>query len=223
MSFQAEVYEILISSPSDVIEECKIVFEEINKWNQVSSKSNRIVFMPVDWRTNSIPESGERTQEILNKQVVRNRDAIIAIFWTRIGSPTGLTQSGTIEEINEFIDARKPVSIYFSKLPKHQDEIDNVQYEKLKNFQRELYENQKGLYAEFNSLEKFREMIKTLLDITAQKLKSTENKSKIKASEIEWDGEDVDFLKIYNQAVGKTIDEKIENKFTNLTIDGGSF
>jgi hypothetical protein len=33
MPYQAEVYEILISSPSDVVEECKIVFEEINKWN----------------------------------------------------------------------------------------------------------------------------------------------------------------------------------------------
>ncbi len=33
MPYQAEVYEILISSPSDVVEEYKIVFEEINKWN----------------------------------------------------------------------------------------------------------------------------------------------------------------------------------------------
>jgi nucleoside 2-deoxyribosyltransferase len=223
MSYQAEVYEILISSPSDVVEECKIVFEEINKWNQNFSKSNQIVFLPVNWQTHSIPESGERIQETLNKQIVRDSDVLIAIFWTRIGSPTGIAESGTIEEINEFINAGKPVSIYFSKLPKHQDQIDNLQYEKLKKFQGELYKNQKVLCAEFYSLENFGEMINKLFIRTAQKLKSTENKSKIKASEIEWDEEDVDFVKIYNQAVGRTIDKKIENKFNNLTIDGGTF
>lgn len=67
MPYQAKVYEILISSPSDVVEECKIVFEEINRWNQISSKSNQIVYMPVNWKTHSVPELGERTQEVLNK------------------------------------------------------------------------------------------------------------------------------------------------------------
>lgn len=146
---------------------------------------------------------------------------LIAIFWTRIGSPTGKTESGTIEEINEFIDAQKPVSVYFSKLPKHQDEIDNSQYKKLQNFKRELFENQKGLCAEFDSLKDFREMIKTLLTKTAQKVLLTAKHTKIKASQIDWDSQDL--VDVYNQAVGKTIDEKIENKFNNLTIDGGSF
>ena len=220
MSYQAEVYEILISSPSDVVEECKIVLEEINKWNQISSKSNRIIFMPVNWQTHSTPELGERTQEIINKQIVRDSDVLIAIFWTRIGSPTGITESGTIEEINEFITAGKPVSIYFSKLPKHQDEIDNLQYERLKKFQCEFYKNQKGLCAEFHTLENFREMIRKLVVKIAQKLKSTENDSRIKASQIDWDGQDL--VEVYNQSIGRTIDEKIENKFNNLTIDGGT-
>ncbi|MBA3335063.1 MAG: hypothetical protein WKF90_06235 [Pyrinomonadaceae bacterium] len=43
---------------------------------------------------------------------------------------------------------------------------------------------------------------------------------KIRASQINWDGQDL--VNVYNQAVGKTIDEKIENKFNTLTIDGGT-
>ena len=197
MSYQVEVYQILISSPTDVIEEGRIVFEEINRWNSQNSKFFEIVFLPVSWKTHSIPEMGDRPQEILNKQFVRDCDALIAIFWTRIGSSTGKAESGTIEEIEELIALEKPVSLYFSDLPKHQNEIDNVQYKKLKSFKKEQY--LKGLVKNFDSHEEFREDIKKRLIKLAEKLKPQTNLLK-RIEKLEADlGDDVDFAEIYRQ------------------------
>ena len=44
---------------------------------------------------------GERAQAIINRQIVKDSDLVVAIFWTRIGTPTGVAQSGMIEEIEE--------------------------------------------------------------------------------------------------------------------------
>ncbi len=198
MSYQTEVYQILISSPSAVIEEGRIVFEEINKWNSLYSKYFEIVFLPVSWKTHSIPKMGGRSQELLNKQFVRSCDALIAMFWTRIGSSTGKAKSGTIEEIEELIALEKPVSLYFSDLPKHQNEIDNVQYEKLKSFKEEQY--LKGLVKNFDSHEEFQEDIKKYFAKLAQKLKPQINLLKrIEKLEADLD-DDIDFAEIYRQA-----------------------
>lgn len=37
----------------------------------------------------------------LNKQLVEKADILVALFWHRLGSPTGEAESGTIEEIQE--------------------------------------------------------------------------------------------------------------------------
>ena len=38
--------------------------------------------------TDSYPQSGDRAQEVLNKQFVRECDAAVALFWTKFGTPT---------------------------------------------------------------------------------------------------------------------------------------
>ncbi len=59
--------------------------------------------------------NGDRPQGIINNQVVRNCDMLIGAFWTRLGSPTGVEESGTVEEIKWFLKQQKPVMLYYSK------------------------------------------------------------------------------------------------------------
>ena len=51
-------------------------------------KINNIEVVTKHWSTDSYPQSGDKPQELLNKQFVRECDAAIAIFWTKFGTPT---------------------------------------------------------------------------------------------------------------------------------------
>jgi hypothetical protein len=50
---------------------------------------------------------------VINRQVLADCDLLVAIFWTRIGSPTGSALSGTVEEIEKHLKAEKPAMLYF--------------------------------------------------------------------------------------------------------------
>ena len=47
VSYAAEVYKVLIASPSDVAEERNVVREVVHEWNAIRSEHERIVLMPV--------------------------------------------------------------------------------------------------------------------------------------------------------------------------------
>jgi hypothetical protein len=98
---------------------------------------------------------GDRPQAIINKQVLANCDLLVAVFWTRIGSPTGVAVSGTVEEIREHLNAGKPAMIYFSSAPVRPDSVDEKQYAALKEFKQEIYKT--GLVESYDSLGEFRD------------------------------------------------------------------
>jgi hypothetical protein len=108
---------VLISSPSDVQAECATVRSAIYDWNSSFSRNLGITLEPVQWQTHAYPESGDRPQAIINKQIVDESDMVIAVFGHRIGTPTGDAQSGTIEEIERLRQKGKHVLAYFSNAP----------------------------------------------------------------------------------------------------------
>ena len=97
--YDAKVYNVMIASPGDVVDEPGIARAVVHEWNVINAESQARVLMPTGWDTHSSPEMGDRAQGIINKQVLKNADLLIAVFWTRIGSPTGKAESGTVEEI----------------------------------------------------------------------------------------------------------------------------
>lgn len=103
----------MIASPSDVDDERKIVREVIHDWNSAHSQIEGIVLLPVAWDTDSRPQMGDRPQGILNSQILRDADVLVAIFGSRIGTHTGCAVSGTVEEIREHHAAGKLTMIYF--------------------------------------------------------------------------------------------------------------
>lgn len=157
MAYKSTVYQILIASPSDVVAERKAIPEVIYSWNAVNSNTLKVVLLPVMWETHSTPEIGDRPQAIINKQIVENCDILIGTFWTRIGTYTGVAESGTVEEIEKFKKAGKPVMLYFSSMPVVPDSINTEQYELLTSFKRKCQEE--GLIDQYSSIGELREKL----------------------------------------------------------------
>jgi hypothetical protein len=154
MTYFATVVKVMIASPSDVSQERRVVRDVIHEWNDVHADDRKIVLMPVGWESHSSPEMGDRPQGIINKQILDGCDLLIAVFWTRLGSPTGQAPSGTVEEIEEHIGAGRPAMIYFSAAPVRADSVDASQYEALKAFRESCRE--RGLIEEYESITEFR-------------------------------------------------------------------
>lgn len=134
MPYSATVFNVLIASPSDVPSAREAIAQGLHEWNSLNSEDHSKVLLPVMWESHSAPLMGDRPQEIINKQVVRNCDILIGTFGTRIGSHTGKEESGTVEEIKYFLKQKKPVMLYFAKSQSDIDELDIDQLKRLKEF-----------------------------------------------------------------------------------------
>jgi hypothetical protein len=143
----------MVASPSDVFQERGIVRNVIAEWNAVHASDRKTILMPIAWETHATPDMGDRPQAIINGQLLKDADLLVAMFWTRIGSPTGVAKSGTVEEIEEHIRAGKPAMIYFSSAPVRPDSIDDNQYRLLREFKESM--QKRGLYEEYENLSDF--------------------------------------------------------------------
>ena len=90
MSFKAEIYRVLIASPSDLADERQVTTEAINEWNSLHAVAKSIVLLPVKWETHATPRTGVRPQESINDQLVHSSDILVGMFWTKIGTNTGV-------------------------------------------------------------------------------------------------------------------------------------
>lgn len=168
MAFNARVFRIFIASPSDVKEERDVISRVIQEWNDLHSFDRKVVLLPLRWETHSAPELGKRPQELINLEIVDHADMAVGVFWTRIGTPTGGFDSGTIEEIDRIGKADKLVMCYFSKAKVEIDSIDLEQYAKLKEFKKKTYKN--GLVEQYSNIVEFRDLFVKQLEIKIRTL-----------------------------------------------------
>jgi hypothetical protein len=80
MSFKAEIYRVLIASPSDLAEERKVATDAINDWNSQYALAESVVLLPVKWETHATPRSGVRPQAAINDELVRTSDILVGMF-----------------------------------------------------------------------------------------------------------------------------------------------
>lgn len=172
MAYDCRVYRILIASPSDVEEEREISVRVIQEWNDLYSYSRKIALLPLRWETHTAPEYGTRPQEVINRAIVDHCDLLVGIFWTRIGSPTGVAESGTLEEIERVGNAGKPIMLYFSRVEIDPDRIDLSQIEKLKSFKNKTYP--KGLTESYKTIIEFRDKFAKQLELKVRDLQRIE-------------------------------------------------
>jgi hypothetical protein len=121
----------------------------------------------VGWETHISPELGERPQELINKRILKDCDLLVGVFWTRLGTPTGKAESGTVEEIEEHIKSGKAAMIYFSLKPVAPESIDLKQFEKVKSFKEKC--KQLGIVEEYENIEQFKSKFAKQLPVTILK------------------------------------------------------
>jgi len=167
MSFYAKVFKVMLASPEDIHKERDIIREVLAKWNDVNSESRGIVLLPVGWETHSTPEMGDHPQKILNKQILKDCDLLVGVFWTRIGTSTGDYPSGTVEEIEEHFKTGKPVMIYFSSAQVKPDEFNSKQYDELKKFKKTI--ETRCIFKEYKNVDNYKEIFYQDLSIMLNK------------------------------------------------------
>lgn len=138
--------------------------EVVHEWNAVNASTRQAVLLPVGWETHSTPLLGDRPQAIINWQILKDSDLLISAFWTRIGTPTGKSRSGTVEEIEEHLKAGKPALLYFSAAPVAPDSVDPDQYKALSEFKAQC--KSRGLCETYDSPTEFHEKVRRHLAMT---------------------------------------------------------
>jgi len=110
MSYQALVLRLLISAPGDIpSESITIIRKTISQWNFSHGEQLGIIVLPISWTEHAVAEFGDRPQELLNQQIVKEADLAVALFRDRLGTPTGKAESGKQIAILTDESARTPL------------------------------------------------------------------------------------------------------------------
>ncbi len=156
MTKPTELVKLSFCGPSDVAKEIAIAQDVVTQWNLHHGEARGFWIKHQHWSSDSHPEMGDRPQAIINRQMIDDSDIIVAIFWQRFGSPTGVADSGTEEEIRRASRLGKKVMVYFSDLESVAGPADLAQARMLADFRRNLREKRQGLYGTFSSRDQFR-------------------------------------------------------------------
>lgn len=152
-----------LACPSDVSTYRDAAKNVFNDWNLHNGLDNNVFLQPINWEDNARPDTGNSPQELINKQLLGKCDFLIGIFWQRLGTPTMNAESGTVDEINNFIAKGKTCMIYFSTQKKDLDLIDPDEYKRVKEFKNKISKN--AFFADVKSVNGFKS--KLTKDLTA--------------------------------------------------------
>lgn len=112
MAYPTLALHLLISAPGDVhVQDMATIRKTISQWNLNLGRVVGLTVLPVSWTEHAIAEFGGRPQAILNDQIVEEADFAVALFYDRLGTPTGEADSGTAEEIKVLVEAGKSVAV----------------------------------------------------------------------------------------------------------------
>lgn len=167
MPQQGTILRVLIASPGDVQQERQAIPEVIAAWNAANSLDRAIIIEPIKWESHAVPGLEGRPQGMINTQLVDICDFLVGVFWTRLGTDTGVAPSGTAEEIEEFRKAGKPVLLYFSSKPVDLESVDFDQYEKLKAYKKGL--EPEGLLGKYKDVGELRDKLSQHINLVVIK------------------------------------------------------
>lgn len=131
--FSAEVLRVFIASPGDVPADRDEVEATIHEWNRQHAVRQGIVLLPQRWEGAAAHQGGDGQRQV-NEQQVADSDIVIAIFHTRLGSPTPRSVSGTAEEIEVAIELEKSTHILVSRRQLDPLSIDQEEFARLRGY-----------------------------------------------------------------------------------------
>jgi len=178
---KTKTFNVMLCGPGDVAKEIAIAREVIAEWNQQNFESLNCGLKDHHWDTDAVPSMAARGQAVINHDLIDSADLVVAIFWGRLGTPTGLHDSGTVEEITRAQSRGIPIMLYFSKIEDTRPVQDPDQRDMVQAF--EAKARASGLPWTFQSRNDFRKRFadhlhKRVLEIVAQKPKTKVKKSK---------------------------------------------
>ncbi|WP_167599264.1 NACHT domain-containing protein [Chlorobaculum sp. 24CR] len=147
------IYHVFLASPGDVSAERQQVRRFFDDYNRHTAHIWNARFEVVDWENYSTIGVG-RPQELITRQTLaRFRESlalVIGVMGQRFGSPTGAAESGTEEEFEWAMEARKETGFpeikwFFRKIdqfsaPSDPDQIEEAlaQWKKVRNFRKRM-------------------------------------------------------------------------------------
>ncbi len=167
---------IVLCGPGDVTRELDFAREIIDEWNQRNFDSLNCGLKAAHWSTDAVPSMEARGQQVINWQIIDKADLVVAVFWRRLGTPTGLYDSGTAEEISRAQAKGIEVMLYFSDIEDTRPLNDPDQWDRLQAFRAKALAS--GLPWTFRSRQEFRDRFtdhlnKKVLQIVERKSKKT--------------------------------------------------
>jgi hypothetical protein len=169
--FDASTLEVFIASTNDLKEERRAVEEVLRDWNASNAKDRQIMLKPIRWEEDSTPELGPGSfQAVINERLLDHADILIGIIGKRLGSPTESAVSGTVEEIERFAAAKKPVLLYFSDREFRVSEINTQELERVREFRMAM--QSRGLFLTFENIEDFKARLRSHLDRRLQEFQA---------------------------------------------------
>jgi hypothetical protein len=163
---------VALCGPSDVAKEIELAKEAIHEWNQRNFDALNCGVRAVHWDSDAVPSMRARGQEVINWELIDKSDLVVAIFWQRLGTPTGLHASGTAEEVSRAQARGIEVMLYFSDIENVRADTDPDQRDMLRAYRAKAM--QSGLPWTFQSRSEFRKRFadhlnKKVHEILAQK------------------------------------------------------
>lgn len=176
-----KTFNVVLCGPGDVAKEISIAREVIAEWNHRNWEGLNCGIKDKHWNTDAVPSVEARGQSLINRDLIDSADIIVAIFWQRLGTPTGLHESGTVEEIRRAQARDIPVLLYFSKIEDTRSNPDPDQWDMLQAF--EAQARVSALPWTFRSREDFRKRFgdhlhMKILELLAKKQRTKTRKTK---------------------------------------------
>jgi len=134
-----KIIKIFIASPGDVVEERQLVKDVVNEENTNHFDRLGYKLEAICWETHSSPGMGLPHPQGRNNRLIDECALFIGILWCRFGSPTGVADSGTQEELEYALvnigSAEAPlhdIMMFFCDYPISPSQIDVEQLGKVK-------------------------------------------------------------------------------------------
>ncbi|MCJ7586916.1 MAG: hypothetical protein MUQ00_03320 [Candidatus Aminicenantes bacterium] len=159
------VLRVLVASPSDLDDERRILDDVVRELNLSWQRPLGVSLELLRWETHVAPGVGAEPQAVIAQQLPPDYDILVAMFWTRAGTPTQRHGSGTLEEFENAYQrwTQDPQSVrlmmYFKTAPVSPDQIDPAQLEQVMRF-RDSLAPRGILYTTFSAIEEFAQLVR---------------------------------------------------------------
>ncbi|MFO1482835.1 MAG: hypothetical protein U1F71_05650 [Verrucomicrobiaceae bacterium] len=171
MAYESIVICGLIASPGDMQEARDLMPTVFRSWNNAHAEREGITLRSLLWEKDAVPDLRGKPQAQINKQLVGKADFLIAFFNNRVGTPTENEISGTVEEINQFEAAQKPVLLYFACNGVDRKTATSPQFKKLTELQKQI--SKRGFFGTFKNVHELQTQIAEHLSSVVHAIKTT--------------------------------------------------